>query len=293
MMTHASEGAMQFLVELGEKGVCPEFLFTDRLPLYEKLTARPVGQTVVIIREGVEKGKPCYFVSVNTEAKMSSTTSYSNTLTAYVTASLETISQSVFEVAVTSECTTERVMEVTTLADGHINVSESVTDKDDTSFTFAPAQVRGLILDGAQRVLFRALARAKTFQLLWLLTYTDGLLHKRTYNIQPNVSRQSALQEKTNLTKVSTAIDRSASSVPQTADGRGGRLGLRASTMEAVSVTDLVRRAREDDGFNDNLEDIKYEAYFFSSGQCAYMISSHDQWEAEVTIKHEEGICML
>ncbi|KAI8850551.1 hypothetical protein BC829DRAFT_151439 [Chytridium lagenaria] len=108
----ATEGSIQFLKELGST-VRKELFFTDKVPLFSKEDGErtQVGHSVIIVSEGIARGKSCYFVSINTEAKLSSTTSVSSTITAYVSTQLDTISQSVYEISTNSERFEEHIME--------------------------------------------------------------------------------------------------------------------------------------------------------------------------------------
>ncbi|KAJ3105918.1 hypothetical protein HDU96_008382 [Phlyctochytrium bullatum] len=282
---HPNEGSLLYLTNQGS--LKKDILFTDKLPVYSKTDGKQLGNSVIIVNEGVARGRPCYFVSVNVEAQSSPQLSSSLTLTAYVTEQLQTVAQSLYEVNTTPEGVTERIVEAIADEHGRLYISESVTDKEDVSVYIPAKATRGLILEGAEVVLFRLLAGHPQPQWFWFLFCNDGQLKKKSYSVTPGCSRQTELQEATNVTKIVTTIDLIKTSG---AEG-GGSMFLSSVDVRpdfALSISDLVRQARAEDGFDDNLESTRSEACFLTHGQCIFLSKSSSEWLAELPYKQDD-----
>ncbi|KAJ3209929.1 hypothetical protein HDU67_005821 [Dinochytrium kinnereticum] len=287
---HATEGSLLFLQDLG--GIRKELFFTDRVPLFSKSeeVRQQVGSSVVIVSEGIARGKSCYFVSVNTEAKLSTTSSVSSTITAYVGPDMQTISQSVYEVKTSSEGVVEHILEAVSDVNGRLVISESTTDKPDTCLSIPAKATRGLIMEGAEYVLFRIFSGHRLSQWFWYLSFTQGQVRKKSYAITPGCSRQSSIQTVENVIKINTSVDQFKTAArnlgAEDSDLRFNS-SFDVSRDAAVSISDLVRQARAEDGFDDNLEDARCETYHLPNGHCIYTSRSNCEWYAELPLVPE------
>ncbi|KAJ3108268.1 hypothetical protein HDU97_001802 [Phlyctochytrium planicorne] len=284
---YATEGSLQFLLEQGASGVKKDIFFTDRIPVLlkgENDVNKQCGSSVVIISEGIARGQECYFVSINTEAKFSPTSEFSSTITAYVGANLETISQSVYEVTTTSEETVEHIMEAILDESGRMVISESITGKLDNCVSISAKAAKGLILEGAENVMFRILAGNKIPQWYWFLSISNGHVWKKSYSVMPGCTHQckSTMQVAENVTRINTSVDLIKERFRATS-----RMDI--SNQEALSVVDLVREARAEDGFDDNFEEAKCEFFYQATGQCIYSSKSSCEWYIELPILAESS----
>ncbi|KAI8850552.1 hypothetical protein BC829DRAFT_389010 [Chytridium lagenaria] len=98
--------------------------------------------------------------------------------------------------------------------------------------------------------------------MVWFLTHAQGQIRKKSYSVTPGTSRKSPIQ----------TVDKPFSS------------SVDVSKDTALSISDLVRQARADDGFDDNIEDARCEAYFLSNGHCVYLSRSMTDWIGELPI---------
>jgi hypothetical protein len=118
------------------------------MPIFDQVSRQQLGQMKISVSEGTFRGNSCYFISMSKEVKWSENNFFASTLTAYVGPMLETWTESLYDVNVSSEIEEEHIVEAILEENGRLVVTESWTEKDDVHVEFPSKSLFGLIMKG-------------------------------------------------------------------------------------------------------------------------------------------------
>ncbi|KAJ3299963.1 hypothetical protein HK104_005660 [Borealophlyctis nickersoniae] len=261
----ADPDALEYLTSLDR--LFPDLYFTDRLPIHTGDPAAPSGTHILAVSEGLFQSTPCYVVTSSTEAQIPQTSETITTnLKAHIGSKLETFAQSLHHVVRAAgggpneEAREEEfVQEMFRSGDGSLIITESGSRAPLFSVRFASDVVAGIIMEGAQCVLTRLLARQSTARTLAFLTYFNHSLVKTRFSVAPGEIRNIGGSIK-NVVSIAASMERA--EVPDAS------AEMSAAQGNASSISSLADE--KESGENDD-EGLDWMGQFLADGRSVYM----------------------
>ncbi|KAJ3402863.1 hypothetical protein CcCBS67573_g00714 [Chytriomyces confervae] len=286
----------------------PALCFIDDLILNDAITQQPIGHQKTDISAAKFKSTPCYFISVFREYSISATGNNSNansgrvtwTLSAYVNAHLETLTETVQCVTYSGSSAAghERIVEAVRddEADDSMTVTESVTGFEDPSETriSLSRDHSQPVFNGSELVLMRLLASMEGESTIVAQRYFQQALFKITYQVdmleadKRTAPESAGSQEGNMLLEPLTRIKMTVST------GRGGTPASASADRRSSTIDPENQRneSKQEDGFMTKEFDLSFNAIVHKAISLDDGMDKASQgWEAEA--KHvKDGACV-
>ncbi|KAJ3411309.1 hypothetical protein HDV05_002413 [Chytridiales sp. JEL 0842] len=180
--------------------------FSEELPIMGSEDLQRIGTMNISISSSEYQGEPCYYVDNILEVQLEGSNYFNSTITSYVSSSLTTLSEAIYTI-VKEDSVKEHMIELSREPDGSVALSETETGSEDVTIKFPSEAVKGLIMNGAEKVLYRILAKRQESRTLSFLKIVQNTLCRVEYVTEPDASRSSSTLKKAGLTKIQANVN--------------------------------------------------------------------------------------